>query len=69
MSARADRIVSGIVALRRHERQAGTQARVCLACQDRRPRFRYRGVVKADADHTLCFRCYRDLRNRLRMAA
>lgn len=33
--------------------------RLCLACAERRPRFRFRGVVKTDADHTLCFRCYR----------
>ena len=33
--------------------------RLCLSCARRRPRFRYRGVVKADADHTLCFQCYR----------
>lgn len=33
--------------------------RLCLACARRRPRFRYRGVVKADPDHTLCFQCYR----------
>ncbi len=33
--------------------------RLCVACGRRRPRFRHRGVVKADADHTLCFQCYR----------
>lgn len=32
--------------------------RLGLACARRRPRFRYRGVVKTDADHTLCFQCY-----------
>ena len=40
--------------------------RLCLACGERRPRFSYRGVVKADRHHTLCFECYRAERNRLR---
>ena len=41
-------------------------ARVCLACGERRPLFYYRGVVKADRDHSLCFECYRAEVNRLR---
>ena len=41
-------------------------ARLCLACGERRPLFSYRGVVKADRDHTLCFECYRAELNRLR---
>ncbi len=40
--------------------------RLCLACGERRPLFSYRGVVKADRDHTLCFECYRAEVNRLR---
>lgn len=40
--------------------------RLCLGCGLRRPLFRYRQVVKADADHTLCFQCYRALQQRLR---
>jgi hypothetical protein len=32
---------------------------LCVACGSRPARFQYRGVVKADRDHTLCFRCYR----------
>lgn len=39
---------------------------LCLACGRRRPLFFYRGVVKADHDHNLCFECYRDESNRLR---
>jgi hypothetical protein len=39
---------------------------LCLACGERRPLFYYRGVVKADRDHTLCFECYRAEVNRLR---
>ena len=41
-------------------------ARLCLACGERRPLFFYRGVVKADRDHNLCFECYRAEVNRLR---
>jgi hypothetical protein len=44
-------------------RRAG---RLCLACGSRRPLFAYRGVVKADRDHNLCFECYRAELNRLR---
>ena len=39
--------------LHRHERH------VCLECRVQRALFRYRGEVRADRDHTLCFRCYR----------
>jgi hypothetical protein len=39
---------------------------VCVSCRERRALFLYRGVVKADEDHTLCFRCYRRLRDRVR---
>jgi hypothetical protein len=39
---------------------------VCLACQDRPAKFRYRGEVRADSDHNLCFQCYRAESNRLR---
>jgi hypothetical protein len=39
---------------------------LCLSCGERRPLFVYRGVVKADRDHTLCFECYRAEVNRLR---
>ena len=36
------------------------RARVlCAACQARKARFRYRGRVRANRDHTLCFECYR----------
>ena len=40
--------------------------RLCLGCGLRRPLFRYRQVVKADPDHTLCFQCYRALQQCLR---
>ena len=41
-------------------------ARLCLACRARRALFSYRGTVKADRDHNLCFECYRAEVNRLR---
>jgi len=41
-------------------------ARLCLSCGERRALFFYRGVVKADRDHNLCFACYRAEVNRLR---
>ncbi len=41
-------------------------ARLCLACGERRALFYYRGEVKADRDHNLCFECYRAEVNRLR---
>lgn len=40
--------------------------RLCLGCGERRARYQYRGVVKADHTHTLCFECFRAERNRLR---
>jgi hypothetical protein len=43
--------------------------RLCQACQDRKARFAFRGRVKADRDHTLCFECYRAERDRRRALA
>ena len=37
---------------------------LCVGCQERKARFRYRGEVRADRDHTLCFECYRGEVNR-----
>ncbi|NOT25023.1 MAG: hypothetical protein HOP16_02870 [Acidobacteria bacterium] len=39
---------------------------LCAACRERKARFRYRGQVRADRDHTLCFECYRRELDRLR---
>ena len=39
---------------------------VCTCCRRRKARFEYRGVVRADRDHTLCFECYRSERDRRR---
>jgi hypothetical protein len=41
-------------------------ARLCVECGERRALFYYRGEVKADRDHNLCFECYRAEVNRLR---
>jgi hypothetical protein len=38
----------------------------CQSCHDRKARFQYRGVVKADRDHAVCFECYRSEVNRQR---
>lgn len=39
---------------------------LCIVCRQRRAVFRYRGIVKADATHTLCFQCYRSLIDSMR---
>jgi hypothetical protein len=67
MSARTDRVVFDIPARGRGRGlEPGVKSHLCVACRGRRALFRYHGVVKADADHTLCFRCFRALRNSLR---
>ena len=49
----------------RHRRSRRLRT-LCAACRERKARFRYRGEVRADRDHTLCFECYRAEINRLR---
>jgi hypothetical protein len=41
----------------------------CRLCEAHPARFRYRGEVRADRDHELCFRCFRATINRLRARA
>ena len=48
----------------RHESRKSRQ--MCQRCRDRKARFQYRGQVRADRDHSLCFECYRSERDRLR---
>ena len=48
----------------RHENRKAKQ--MCQRCRDRKARFQYRGQVRADRDHTLCFECYRSERERMR---
>lgn len=38
----------------------------CESCRQRKARFQYRGEVRADRDHTLCFECYRSAREQRR---
>jgi hypothetical protein len=52
----------------RFRRRAAAVKHVCRACESRRALFRYRGVVKWDRYHTLCFQCYRKHVDRLRAA-
>lgn len=40
--------------------------KLCQGCHERKARFQYRGVVRADRNHTLCFECYRSERDRQR---
>ena len=50
----------------RCHRRARRLRTLCAACRERKARFRYRGEVRADRDHTLCFECYRAEINRAR---
>lgn len=53
----------------RFGRRAPAVKHVCRECESRRALFRYRGLVKWDRYHTLCFQCYRRHVDRLRAAA
>jgi hypothetical protein len=50
-------------------RQASGIQKLCQGCEGRKARFRYRGVVRADRDHTLCFECFRSQREQMRARA
>jgi hypothetical protein len=39
-------------------------SRLCIRCQEHPAKFRFRGRVKRDKDHTLCPRCHRSLADR-----
>ncbi len=43
------------------EKPARTTRHACRVCGHRHARFQYRGVVKWDRFHELCFRCYRSI--------
>ena len=51
---------------RQRRRQFKTARKHCVSCEARKALFRYRGEVRADRDHTLCFECYRAEMNRAR---
>ena len=48
-----------------HRRRDKLARKFCAACHKRRSLFRYRGKVRFDSDHNLCFRCYRSAMDRL----
>lgn len=37
------------------------EKKTCIECKERKARFRFNKRVKWDADHKLCFKCYRAL--------
>lgn len=45
---------------------ANYEQRLCAECRDHRALFRFRGRVRRDAKHTLCFRCFRSQQDSLR---
>ena len=47
-------------------RESKQTRRRCQSCRQRKARFQYHGAVRADRDHTLCFECYRSLREHRR---
>lgn len=58
-------------AARFHDRPSEPRSRTrqCVACVIRAARFRYRGRIRADRDHTLCPQCFRRLRDAVRARA
>jgi hypothetical protein len=66
MSAEATWVLEDEKVSGRSSPSATRTVHVCVSCRQRRSLFRHRGVVKADADHTLCFQCFRALLNRVR---
>jgi len=41
--------------------QRRAEKKACVECKERKARFRLNNKVKWDADHKLCFKCYRAL--------
>lgn len=41
--------------------------KLCIECEEKRALFILHGKVKWDADHKLCRKCYRALRNKWRV--
>lgn len=52
---------------RRHLDRAARH--LCASCRERRAKFQYRGRVRADRDHVLCFQCFRSQTERMRAQA
>lgn len=49
-------------------KHARKSRRICQVCQQRPAKFAYRGHVKRDRQHVLCFACYRALTDSHRLA-
>ncbi len=47
-------------------RESKLTHKICECCHARKARFQYRGIVRADRHHTLCFECYRSEHDRRR---
>lgn len=47
-------------------RRSRANERLCARCKQRRAKYQYRGHVRADRQHVLCFRCFRSERERIR---
>lgn len=39
---------------------------LCAACRERKAKYYYRGHVRADHQHVLCFQCFRSAREQMR---
>ena len=60
-------VAGGAGTRRVREVPVGRRGRMCLGCGEHRPLYRVRGgPVRSDRQHTLCFRCRRSLRDRVR---
>lgn len=51
---------------RESRRQHRDDRHLCAACRERKAKYRYRGRVRADRSHVLCFQCFRSARERMR---
>jgi hypothetical protein len=43
--------------------------KICVFCHEHRARYRYRGRVRWNRQHSACFRCFRSYSDRLRAAS
>ena len=50
---------------RRSRHSSSKRTKACANCKQHPAKFSYNGRVRADRDHTLCFRCFRRERDRL----
>lgn len=51
---------------RAFRRAVRADRRLCADCRAREAKYRYRGHVRADRQHVLCFQCFRAARERMR---